>query len=204
MGGIGPGSGAGATVTWVRPDGKAFARSPDDDGEYAECREGDVEAWLAAGWTVHRREDEYLVPTVAAAESHPFLHLEDVDLEQLRLLDDELRRDVPGIGDWRWTPEAFLAETHSSPSVYLVAPGYDGICRVWLREPTPRLGFVGVARSARGRGLGRALVAAALGETNALGFGEVTTEIDVDNTASQALFRRFGARRIGGFVELIR
>jgi ribosomal protein S18 acetylase RimI-like enzyme len=190
-------------VTWLRPDGKTFARSPEDEGEHAECREDDVESWLAAGWTVVRHEDEYAVPTVEA-EPHPFLHLEDVDLERLRLLDDELRRDVPGIGDWRWTHEAFLAETHSSPSVYLVTTAYDGICRVWLREPTPRLGFVGVRRSARGQGLGRALVAAALGETNALGFGEVTTEIDVNNAASQALFRSFGARRIGGFAELTR
>ena len=190
-------------MTWVRPDGKTFAGAPEEEGDYGECREADVERWLAASWVVHRREDEYVVPTVAA-EPHPFLHLEGVDFERLRLLDDELRRDVPGIGDWRWTHEGFLAETRSSPSVYLVAPGYDGICRVWLREPMPRLGFVGVRRSARGRGLGRALVAAALGETHALGFGEVTTEIDVDNAASQALFRSFGAHRIGGFVELTR
>ncbi len=190
-------------MTWVRPDGKTFAGSPEDDGEYGECREADLERWLAAGWAVHRREDEYAVPTVAA-EPHPFLHLEEVDLERLRLLDDELRRDVPGIGDWRWTHEAFLAETRSSPSVYLVTAGYEGICRVWMREPTPRLGFVGVRRSARGQGLGRALVAAALGEAKSLGFAEVTTEIDVHNAASQALFRSFGACRIGGFVELTR
>jgi ribosomal protein S18 acetylase RimI-like enzyme len=138
------------------------------------------------------------------AEPHGFLHLEDADLERLRLLDDELRRSVPGIGDWRWTHDDFLAETHSSPSIYLVTPAYDGICRVWLREPTPRLGFVGVRQSQRGRGLGHALVAAALGEANALGSAEVTTEIDVENTASQALFRGFGARRIGGLVELTR
>ena len=32
----------------------------------------------------------------------------------------------------------------------------------------------------------------------------MTTEIAVENAASQALFRGFGARRIGGFVELSR
>lgn len=190
-------------MTWVRPDGKAFARSPLDDGDYAECRDDDTERWLAAGWTIQRRENEYALPTVPATP-HPFLHIAEVDLERLRLLDDELRHDVPGTDGWHWTHDDFVAETHSSPSVYLVAPGYDGICRVWLREPVPRLGFVGVRRSARGCGLGRALVAAALGETNALGFSEVTTEIAVENAASQALFRGFGARRIGGFVELVR
>jgi ribosomal protein S18 acetylase RimI-like enzyme len=190
-------------VTWVRPDGKAFARSPDDAGDYAGCREDDVERWLAAGWAINRREDEYVVPTLPAGP-HPFLDLEAADLERLRLLDDELRQDVPGTSGWRWTHEDFVAETYSSPSVYLVTPAYNGICRVWLREPTPRLGFVGVRRAARGRGLGRALVAAALGETNALGFVEVTTAIDVENEESQALFRGFGARRVGGFVELVR
>jgi ribosomal protein S18 acetylase RimI-like enzyme len=190
-------------VTWVRPDGKVFARSPEDDGDYAECRDEDAERWLAAGWTIHRREDEYAVATIAPTP-HSFLHLADVDLERLRLLDDELRQDVPGTDGWRWTPDDFVAETYSSPSVYLVTPAYDGICRVWLRGPTPRLGFVGVRRSERGRGLGRELVTAALGETNALGFAEVTTEIAVENAASQALFRGFGARRVGGFVELVR
>jgi ribosomal protein S18 acetylase RimI-like enzyme len=190
-------------VTRVRPDGKVFARAPEDDGDHAECRDDDAERWLAAGWIIQRREDEYVVPTVPPAP-HPFLHLKDADLERLRLLDDELRQEVPGTAGWRWTQEDFVAETYSSPSVYLVTPSYDGICRVWLREPTPRLGFVGVRRSERGRGLGRALVAAALGETNALGFSEVTTEIDVENAASQALFRGFGARRIGGFAELVR
>jgi ribosomal protein S18 acetylase RimI-like enzyme len=190
-------------VTWVRPDGKVFARSPEDDGDYAECRDDDAERWLTAGWTIQRREDEYVVPTVPPAP-HEFLHLEDTDLERLRLLDEELRQEVPGAAGWRWTHEDFVAETYSSPSVYLVTPVYDGICRVWLRKPTPRLGFVGVRRPARSRGLGRALVTAALGETNALGFSEVTTEIDVENAASQALFHGFGARRIGGFVELTR
>jgi hypothetical protein len=135
-------------VTRVRPDGKVFARSPEDEGDYAECREDDAQRWLAAGWTIHRREDEYAVTTVASGP-HPFLHLDDVDLERLRLLDDELRQDVPGTAGWRWAHDDFVAETHSSPSVYLVTPEYRGICRVWLREPTPRLGFVGVHRSAR-------------------------------------------------------
>jgi GNAT superfamily N-acetyltransferase len=190
-------------VTWVRPDGKVFARSPEDDGDYAECRDDNAERWLAAGWTIQRREDEYVVPAVRPAQ-HEFLHLEDADLDRLRLLDDELRQDVPGTDGWRWAHDDFVAETYSSPSVYLVTPEYEGICRVWLSEPTPRLGFVGVRRPVRGGGLGRALVTAALGETNALGFSEVTTEIDVENAASQALFRGFGARRIGGFAELVR
>jgi ribosomal protein S18 acetylase RimI-like enzyme len=187
----------------VRPDGRVFVDSWEQEGDFAFVREDEVAEWLGHGFVVHRREDEYLVPTVPPA-AHPFLHLEEVDLVRLRLLDDELRQDVPGADGWRWEHDAFVAQTFSSPSVYLVTREYTGICRVWLRTPTARLGFVGVCRSQRQCGLGRALVAAALGETRALGHSAVTTEIDVENAASQALFRGFGASRIGGYAELWR
>jgi ribosomal protein S18 acetylase RimI-like enzyme len=187
----------------VRPDGRRFVDSWDEEGDFAFVREDEAGAWLEHGFAVLRREDEYAVPTIEPAP-HPFLGLEAVDLERLRLLDDELRQDVPGTDGWRWQHDAFVAQTYSSPSVYLVTPEYTGICRVWIGGPTPRVGFVGVRRDERQRGLGRALVAAALGETRALGHAEVTTEIDVENAASQALFRGFGARRIGGYVELRR
>lgn len=157
----------------------------------------------STGYDVVRREDQYAVPTVAPTQ-HAFMHLADVDLDRLRLLDDELRQDTPGAAGWQWDPEAFRRETFSDPSVYLVAPDYEGICRVWLHEPKPRLGFVGVRRAARGRGLGRALVAAALGEAHALGHREVTCEIDTENAASQRLFARFGAGRVGGYAEVFR
>ena len=189
---------------FLRPDGRRFVREPGEEpGVFATAPEDDVDRWLAAGFVVHRREDAYLVPTVPP-EPHRFLRPADVDLDRLRLLDDELRQDVPGTDGWRWAPADFVEETLSARSVYLVAPEYAGICRVWLRDPTPRLGFVGVRRSERRRALGRALVAAALGETRALGYREVTTEIDETNVASQRLFASFGARRVGGFVELFR
>lgn len=190
---------------FVRPDGRRFVREPaDEPGVFARAAEDDVERWLAAGFVVRRREDVYAVPTQALVETHRFLRLDEVDLDRLRLLDDELRQDVPGTDGWRWDPEGFAEETLSSPSIYLVTPGYTGICRIWLRDPTPRLGLVGVRLSERGRGLGRALVAAALGEAHDLGHREVTTEIDETNVASQRLFAGFGARRVGGYVELVR
>jgi RimJ/RimL family protein N-acetyltransferase len=179
------------------------------DGVHAGCREEEVEAWLAAGFVVARREDEYAVSTETAPSECPLplLSVEGaVDLERLRLLDDELRQDVPGTDGWRWDREAFEAETRSGPSVYLVAVDgeeYVGIVRIWLREESARLGFVGVRRAYRGRGLGRALVARALRDANALGYREVTTEVDETNAPSQALFASFDARRIGGYVELV-
>jgi ribosomal protein S18 acetylase RimI-like enzyme len=115
-----------------------------------------------------------------------------------------LRQDTPGADGWRWEPQDFHEETFDFPSVYLVAQGYAGLCRVWLREPTPRLGFVGVRREDRRRGLARALLSAALGEVAGIGHARVTAEVDEENVASQGLFQSFGARRIGGFVELHR
>lgn len=189
---------------FTRPDGRDFVREPlPVDGVYGECREEELERWLAAGYVVVRREDEYLVPTQPPV-AHGFLSLADVDLDRLRLLDEELRQDTPGAAGWRWEPDAFRRETSSDPSVYLVASEYAGICRLWLREPTPRLGFIGVRRVARGRGLARELVRAALGGTRALGYGSVTCEIDTTNVASQRLFASFGARRIGGYAEVFR
>jgi ribosomal protein S18 acetylase RimI-like enzyme len=178
------------------------------DGVYAGCREEEVGPWLEAGFVVVRREDEYAVSTDVAPVDCPLplLPVEEVDLDRLRLLDDELRQDVPGTDGWCWDRDAFEAETWSSPSVYLVAvdgDDYVGIVRIWLRETSARLGFVGVRRAYRGRGLGRALVARALREANALGHGEVTTEVDDTNAASQALFASFDARRAGRFVELV-
>jgi GNAT superfamily N-acetyltransferase len=166
-------------------------------------REGDEGRWIERGFTVWRREDEIEVPT-GPASPHDFLGLGDVDEDRLRLLDDELRQDTPGSDGWRWPADDFHEETFDSPSIYLVAEDYAGICRVWLDKSPPRLGFVGVRRDLRRAGLGRALVAAALGEVHALGHSHVSAEVDEANAASQQLFRSFGARRIGGIVELVR
>jgi ribosomal protein S18 acetylase RimI-like enzyme len=192
---------------WERPDGRRFVFGDSDDlpdGElYVSVREGDEERWIARGFAVWRREDEIEVPTVPASP-HDFLALGDVDEDRLRLLDDELRQDTPGSDGWVWPAEDFHDETYDAPSIYLVAADYAGICRVWLDKSPPRLGFVGVRREHRREGLARKLVTAALGQAAALGHERVTAEVDEANAASQALFRSFGARRIGGFVELVR
>lgn len=194
---------------WDRPDGRRFVfGAPDGEtlpaGElYASMREGEEEPWLGHGFSVWRREDEFEIPTRPAGP-HTFLTLAEVNEDRLRLLDDELRGDTPGSDGWRWPPADFHEETYSSPSVYLVAGEYAGLCRVWLDRPVPRLGFIGVRREQRGRGLARTLVAAALGDVRALGHSHVTAEVNETNIPSQALVRGFGARRIGGYVELVR
>jgi RimJ/RimL family protein N-acetyltransferase len=206
---------------FVRPDGRRFLRGEPDDlpsGEiYATVAESDVARYEHAGFAVNRREDEYLVPTAQHDAEPPagygFRRADEADEQQLRLLDDALRQDVPGTEGWRWEPADFRAETFETtafdPATYLVAleessGRYVGLIRVWMKVPTPRLGMIGVVPSHRGRGLASALMRAVLRELHQRGVAEVTTEVDVANAASQALLAGFGAHRVGGHVELVR
>ena len=189
-------------MTWVRPDGKVFARSPEDDGDHAECRDDDAERWLDAGWTVQRREDEYVVPTVPPVP-HEFLHLEHADLEGLRLLDDELRQEVAGTAGWRWTHEDFVAETYSSPSVYLVTPPTtaSAVCGCGADAAPGVRGRAPIAAGARARA-GARRRGARRDERARLQRGH-----DGDRCRERGVadpLPRLRRARVGGFVELAR
>jgi RimJ/RimL family protein N-acetyltransferase len=200
------------------PDGRWFVNSPDDDEPavdlYAHVDESDVVAYVKRGFVVIRHENHYLVPTGTVGSVRPprrvdLLTVDRVDEDRLRALDDELRQDVPGSEGWRWEPAGFRAEMGSAdfdPAVYVVAVDddeYVGIARVWMRRPVPRLGFVGVTRPYRRRGLARALLSRVFGVLVLRGIPEVTTEIDETNTASRGLLEGLGARRTGWSVELV-
>jgi RimJ/RimL family protein N-acetyltransferase len=209
---------------FVRPDGRCFVSDVDPDAldrldrdVYASAVEADVDRYLRLGFAVHRRERTYRLATAIGPAPAPsgvaVVHADEVDETDLRLLDDELRQDVPGTDGWRWEPAAFRDETDDSsyydPKTYVVAVDERtgqlvGIARVWLSKPTPRLGFVGVRRSYRRRGIARALVAAAFAELERRGIAEVTTEIDETNVASRALLEPLGAEPAGTVVELVR
>ena len=131
----------------------------------------------------------------------------------LRLLDDELRHDVPGAEGWQWNEADFHAETYEAsdfdPTTYLIAlerqtDDYAGIVRVWMTQPIPRLGFIGVRRRYRRRGVAAALLAEVFARLEERGVDEVSTEIDETNPASRALFEGLGARRTGTSVELVK
>ena len=120
-----------------------------------------------------------------------------------------MRQDVPGTDGWCWDAVGFRAEMAGAdfdPRVYIVAThsiDYVGIARVWMRRPVPRLGFVGVSRPYRRRGVALALLSRAFGVLASGGIPEVTTEIDETNTASRGLLEGLGARKVGGSVELV-
>ena len=162
--------------TRLRPDGRHFVWDP-DAGSVAEAKADlyctvestEVDPYLALGFEVNRREGMYLLP-IRAVRIDPlqgvdFAQADEVDEATLRLLDDELRQDVPGTNGWQWPEAGFREGTYEAaefdPTTYLVAVDsttgeYIGIVRVWMKEPTPRLGFIGVHRRYRRRGIARA------------------------------------------------
>lgn len=209
---------------YVRPDGRHFVRDPDLESlaeattdVYCTVEASEIDSYLALGFDVHRLEGTYLVPVTSARMEAPqgivFAHADEVDETALRLLDDELRQDVPGTDGWQWHEADFREETYEAaefdPTTYLVALDGEtgesvGLVRVWMKQPIPRLGFIGVRRRYRRRGIARAMLAEVFARLGERGIHEVSTEIDETNTASRALLEGLGARRSGTSVELIR
>jgi GNAT superfamily N-acetyltransferase len=208
-----------------RPDGRWFVRPEEvglefDRDVYVDVDEDDDRARVRCeerGFVVNRREGKYLVPTaVPSALPVPsglaIVRADEVDPERLRRLDDALRQDVPGTDGWQWDEPGFRSELESSsfdPATYLVAVDrrndeYVAIVRVWNNPSGPRLGFVGVLRDYRRRGLARMLVARVFAVLADRGQAVVTTEIDDLNVASRSLLLVPGARRVGGTIELVR
>lgn len=178
-------------------------------------------ALVAAGFAESRRQAhvaisvEQALDILAGATPPPGIELvsaADVDEDRLRLLDDELREDVPGTSGWRSTPEEFREHTFVDPAfdprTYLVAVDgesgeYVGLVRIWMNPGGPRLGLVAVRREHRRRGIASALVVRALEAVRASGASEVTTEYDLENDAARTLFERLGVRRLGIRIELV-
>ena len=202
------------TAVAANTGGRLHARVDEDDTETL--------AMLAGlGFVVDRRESNFLIPADQLAggwnvpevpDGFVLISAGDADEDDLRLLDDALRQDVPGTDGWAWDPGDFREETYDSPSfdpaMYLVAVDtesgrYAGLTRIWNDPGQPRLGLVAVLRPHRRRGLARAMLTRTLRAAHARGGSEVTAEVDDTNAASAALLRSLGARRTHGSLELI-
>jgi ribosomal protein S18 acetylase RimI-like enzyme len=173
------------------------------------------------GFSVIRHESIVAIPTdpqvnglhvTDEPEGVIVISANDAFEDQLRLLDDALRQDVPGGEGWKWDPADFNEETFSSdfdPATYLVAVDvpsgeYIGLVRVWISPGRPRLGLIAVLPSYRRRRLASLLLARAFRVLHERGKKEVTAEVDDTNAASRSLMTKLGARRIGGSVEMVR
>lgn len=181
-----------------------------------------LERWSENGFVVHRRENEYLIPTDPESTGLQGATLPTgfnavsaavADEGSLRALDELLREDVPGSDGWVNDPQQFREYTfdprHFDPATYLVAVheptgNLAGLARVWTGPDRPRLGLIGVVAGYRRRGLARALLAAAFRPLHERGVSEVAAEADATNAASTSLLTSLGAWRTGGTVELLR
>jgi GNAT superfamily N-acetyltransferase len=178
--------------------------------------------WAELGFVVNRREGIYLIPTdpgrhrPGAAEVPDdivVISARDADTDDLRLLDDALRQDVPGTEGWQWDPADFNEETYGSsdfdPATYLVAADaslgeYIGLARVWVGPGRPRLGLIAVRPKYRRLGLSRAMLTRVFAVLHERGAAEVSCEVDDSNVAALRLLAGFGARRINGMVMLVK
>jgi ribosomal protein S18 acetylase RimI-like enzyme len=217
----------------VRPAGEWTAQAAADAAALATRREvpalahidaratAQHRALASAGFVESRREAVVAFPVEAAlralGDARPpagivIRSTADVDEDGLRLLDDELRQEVPGTSGWRSTPQEFrddsVADPDFDPRTYLVAVDresgeYVGLVRIWMGGRGPRLGLVGVRRGQRRRGIASALIAQALRAVRSTGATEVTTTYDVTNDAARAFAERLGCRVLRTHVELV-
>ncbi|MFC7221214.1 GNAT family N-acetyltransferase [Streptomyces polyrhachis] len=179
-----------------------------------------VAGWERAGFTVGRREWEYLVPTdprltrLDAARPPSGVTVLPVGEAQdgpLRALDRAVREEVEATAGWHTMPAEVLPRPEGTTvlysSKYAVAEHngqYVGLVRVAPVTRQPRIGLVAVRAGLHRRGIARALLARVLGELHSCGIERATTEVNESNEAARALFEGIGAQRCGGNLELVR
>jgi ribosomal protein S18 acetylase RimI-like enzyme len=189
---------------------------------YTVVDEADVEltaCWRRAGFTIRRREWEYVVPTDPSATG-----LEEVlpppgativpagqaDEGLLRAVDRAIRDEVEATVGWQSMPAEVLPRpegvTIVDPSKYAVAAASDrylGLIRI-VTVNRPRIGLVAVLASEQRRGIARALLAHALGTLHRSGHAAAWAEVHEANRAASALLEGIGARPVSSNLELVR
>jgi ribosomal protein S18 acetylase RimI-like enzyme len=176
--------------------------------------------WQDAGFAVHRREREYVIPTAAEANlleqvSPPsgvtILPAGQADEVLLAELDLALRAEVDRSVGWQSMPAEVLirpdrTEGVVDPSKYVVAARhgqYVGLARVAPLPRRPRLGLVAVRADHRRQGIARALLAEVVSAQHRSGIRAISAEVDERNAPALALFEGVGARHEGGAVEML-
>ncbi|MFI2761973.1 GNAT family N-acetyltransferase [Streptomyces echinatus] len=189
---------------------------------YTVVDEADAEltaGWRRAGFTVRRREWEYVVPTdpqvtgleaVLPPSGVTIVPAGRADEGLLRAVDRAIRDEVEASVGWQSMPAEVIprpeGDTIVDPSKYAVAAGpqgYLGLIRV-VRAKRPRIGLVAVRAGEQRRGIARALLAHALGTLHRSGCAAAWTEVNESNQAASALFEGVGARPVSSNLELVR
>ncbi|MFJ9707162.1 GNAT family N-acetyltransferase [Streptomyces sp. NPDC101234] len=190
---------------------------------YTVVDEADAEltaGWRRAGFTVRRREWEYVVPTdprvtgleaVLPPSGVTIVPAGQADETLLRAVDRTIRDEVEATAGWWQTMPAEViplpeGDTIVDPSKYAVAAAPDrylGLIRV-VTVIRPRIGLVAVRAGEQRRGIARALLAHALGTLHRSGFAEAWTEVHESNQAASTLLEGIGARPLSSNLELVR
>ena len=176
--------------------------------------------WHRVGFTVRRREWEFVVPTdptitgLATLGPPPGVRIVpagEADEGLLRTLDQVIREQIEaGIG-WQSMPAQIRARPEGTtivdPSRYTVAAAPDrylGMLRLATATRRPRIGLLAVRADEQRRGIARALLADVLGALHRRGTATASAEIDESNAAALALFEGIGGRRTNRTLELAR
>jgi GNAT superfamily N-acetyltransferase len=156
-----------------------------------------VENWRRAGFVERRRERQYLVPLEARITARPPVGV-----------------TLTGGGDV-FRAENGSAEADSTEAGSAEAAGTEpagtelGLIQLipLLRSNgTPRIARIAaieVRADHRRRGIGRALLAHALGALRERGFGMASADVDETNAAAIVLIEGAGARRMSNSLELM-
>ncbi|MBW5481845.1 GNAT family N-acetyltransferase [Streptomyces bambusae] len=175
--------------------------------------------WEQAGFTLERREWEYVLSTdpretgldaLCPPTGVTFLRGGDVDEGLLHALDRAIREEVEATVGWQTMPAEVLprpaGRTVGDPSKYTVAVrngAYVGLVRVAPVPRRARVGLIAVRADHRRRGVGRALLAHTLGSLHRAGTASAWAEADESNTAALTLLESIGAQRTGSNLELV-
>ncbi|MES9537829.1 GNAT family N-acetyltransferase [Actinomadura sp. NPDC000600] len=190
---------------------------------YTVVDEADVDLtarWQRVGFTIRRREWEYVVPTdpqvtgldkVLPPPGVTIVPAGQADENLLREVDRAIRDEVEStVGWWQSMPAEVLPhpgdDTIVDPSKYAAAaaPGrYLGLIRV-VTVRRPRIGLIAVRAGEQRRGIARALLAHALGKLHDSGFTTAWAEAHESNRAAVALLEDIEARQVGSNLELVR
>jgi GNAT superfamily N-acetyltransferase len=180
--------------------------------------EADVEetaAWRRFGFTIRRREWEFVVPTGPGLSRVPagvrIIPAGEADEKSLRALDRAIRAEVEAGAGWQSMPAEVRprakGDTIVDPSRYAVAAASDrylGLVRVVTATRQPRIGLVAVRSGEQRRGIARALLSHVLETLHVSGVAAASAEVDESNEAALALFEGIGGRRTSSILELAR
>jgi ribosomal protein S18 acetylase RimI-like enzyme len=171
-------------------------------------------SWERAGFTIRRREWEYLVPTgpsitgldsVLPPSGVTIVAVGEAEEGPLRKLDRAIRDAVEATIGWQAMPAEVT--TLLDPLKYAVAAQSDryvGLVRVAPVTRQPRIGLIAVRADQHRRGIARALLAHVLGSLHRSGIETAWAEVHEANGAAMALFESVNAQRASSNLELVR